>query len=65
MIESGQVSAVITEYYAIDAEGHRIGLCCCRGCGAVLLIGDPGFDSVTVHLAWHEKLRRDRGNSNV
>lgn len=43
-----------TQYYAVEAEGHRIGLCCCLRCGAVLLLGDKDFNSPKVHLAWHK-----------
>lgn len=44
----------VTQYYSFDAEGHRIGLCCCKICGAVLLLGDETFDSIKVHEQWHQ-----------
>ena len=43
-----------SEYYALNAEGHRIGLCICRTCGATVLLGDPQCDAPLIHSRWHD-----------
>jgi hypothetical protein len=45
---------LFTEYYGIEATGHRIGLMSCKTCGAVVLIGDADFNSPTAHREWHK-----------
>lgn len=42
-----------SQYYAVEAEGHRIGLMSCRRCGALVLLGDADFDAAKAHDAWH------------
>jgi hypothetical protein len=46
-----------TEYWTVDATGHRIGLVTCRVCGATVIVGDPEKNWADVHGAWHEKWR--------
>lgn len=46
--------ATFTKYYAVSAEGHRIGLATCRLCGTTVILGDPEADWDTVHARWHQ-----------
>jgi len=42
-----------TEYFELEAVGHRIGLMTCKLCGATVLLGDREFDSAKKHEEWH------------
>lgn len=45
------------EYYILETMGQgQIGLCTCKRCGAVILIGkNTDDDGVLIHNKWHEK----------
>jgi len=48
-----------TQYFAIEATGHRIGLMICKRCGAAVLIGDEEVDGPALHDRWHERLNHE------
>lgn len=43
-----------TEYFGIEATGHRIGLASCKRCGVAVILGDPDFDAAQKHFEWHQ-----------
>ena len=53
-----KIKSTLTPYFALAAEGGRIGLASCRECGAVILLGDDAFDAPKVHAEWHTRQPR-------
>ena len=47
-----------TDYWGIETAAGRIGLVCCRRCGAAVIVGDEENDWATVHEEWHREMRR-------
>ena len=43
-------------HYAVEAEGHRIGISMCLECGAAILMGDSPISPFELHDKWHQTL---------
>ena len=52
-------SPKFSNYFAVEAEGQRIGLMVCLRCGATILLGDANADGPKIHDVWHDKKAAD------
>ncbi len=44
-------------YYAVEAEGYRIGLMVCKHCGAAILVAKDTTASI-IHDKWHNSMEK-------
>ena len=59
MTKKAKPKVIFTPYYAVEAEGGRVGLTTCFLCGAAVLI-DAYDEGREIHEAWHMSWMRPR-----
>lgn len=42
-----------TQYYVLEGEGGRFGICICKICGAAIVIDND--NAMKIHDEWHKK----------